>query len=309
MLASVIVPARDAAETLSRTLAGLAVQQLDGEHEVIVVDDGSSDDTAEIAARAGVRVVRNPSALGPGASRNRGVAAASGAALAFTDADCVPAPGWLAAGVRALETSGIVQGRVEPEPGAEAGPFDKTLWVTRPWGLFESANLFVRRGVFDQVGGFDDGLLELAGAHFGEDVIFGWRARRAGVQTAFCSQALVHHTVARRDAAGFVRSRLRDGLFATLTREVPELRREFLYRRWFLSARSARFALAVVGGLVGAATRRPAIAWITSGPYCLMVASAARKAGPRVALVRVVADAVGFVSLVDGSARAGTLVL
>ncbi|MEX2195974.1 MAG: glycosyltransferase [Thermoleophilaceae bacterium] len=309
MLASIIVPAHDAATTLPRTLAGLAAQEVDGEFEVIVVDDGSSDRTGALAEEAGVHVVRHERPLGPGASRNAGVAAAGSGVLAFTDADCAPTPRWLAAGLAALGDSGLVQGRVEPRPDVPCGPYDKTLWVTSAWGLFESANLFVRREVFESVGGFDDGLLELAGAHFGEDVVFGWRARRAGVATGFSEEALVHHEVFPRSAAEFVRERRRNALFAALVREVPELREAFFYRRWFLSERSARFALAAAGALAGAATRRPAIAAAAALPYAQIVRRELRGYGPRGAVARIAADGVGFAALVRGSVRARRIVL
>lgn len=307
MLASVIVPAHDAAATLPRTLSGLAAQQVDGEFETIVVDDGSRDATARIADEYRARVIRHERPVGPGASRNRGAASARAAVLVFVDADCAPTPGWLAAGLRALEGAGLVQGRVEPRPDVPLGPYDRTLWVTRPWGLFESANLFVRRDVFERLGGFGDGLLALAGAHFGEDVIFGWSARREGIATAFCDEALVHHEVFPRTAADFLRERRRTGLFAALVREVPELRESFLHRRFFLTPRSAAFALAVAGGGIAWATRRP-LAALAAAPYARLAADDLRE-GPELALVHAAADAVGLASAVRGSAAARRVVL
>jgi glycosyltransferase involved in cell wall biosynthesis len=65
--------------------------------EVIVVDDGSTDRTAEVAAAHGARVVRLERNGGPAAARNAGLAVARGEIVAITDDDCEPAPGWLAA--------------------------------------------------------------------------------------------------------------------------------------------------------------------------------------------------------------------
>src|SRR3954453_11117240 len=110
---SVVIPARDAAGLIDGAVRAALSQQLDGEFEVIVVDDGSTDATSTIAREAGARVVSNPSPPGPAGARNVGVAAASAPLIAFTDADCVPAPGWLRAGVTALELADLVQGRVE----------------------------------------------------------------------------------------------------------------------------------------------------------------------------------------------------
>ncbi|MBI2467114.1 MAG: glycosyltransferase family 2 protein [Candidatus Rokubacteria bacterium] len=92
-LASVVIPAYDAEATLPACLAALARQSLAPERfEVIVVDDGSTDATAQVAERAGVRVVRLPANAGPAAARNRGAQAARGEVLVFTDADCEPTP-------------------------------------------------------------------------------------------------------------------------------------------------------------------------------------------------------------------------
>jgi glycosyltransferase involved in cell wall biosynthesis len=306
--ASVIVPARDAARTLPRTLSALADQDFAERFEVIVVDDGSRDGTSRVAARVGARVIRHEQPIGPGAARNAGAEAANGEVLAFTDADCAPAPGWLAAGAAALEDAGLVQGRVEPRPGIPAGPFDRTLWVTAAVGLFESANLFVRHEVFERLGGFDDGLLDVAGAHFGEDVIFGWRAVRAGVDTAFSEDALAHHEVFPRAARPYLRERLRLAFFPELARRVPELRRTLFYRRWFLNERSARFALAAVGGLAARAVRSPLPA-LAALPYARLVAADAHANGVPVALGLAAGDALGFAALASGSLRFRSLLL
>jgi glycosyltransferase involved in cell wall biosynthesis len=304
---SVVIPARDAEKTLTAALNALAGEAIDGGHEVIVVDNGSLDRTAELAAASGVvsSVLRRARGDGPGAARNEGAAAARGSVLAFLDADCRPATGWLAAWVAATAEADLVQGPVIPEPSADRGPFDRTLSVGIAHGLFESANLFVRRELFERVQGFPPGIEAGGDAPFGEDVIFGWRASRAGARTAFCDAAIAYHVVDRRTAGQFIAERRRDALFAALAVSVPELRDAFFYRRYFLSRRSASFDLALAGMLLALLTRRR---WPLAGalPYARLLAAAARW-GPRraveVALTEAIADAVGAAALAGGSLR------
>ncbi len=102
LLASVIVPAYNAADTLGACLQALSAQTVPRERfEVIVVDDGSTDETAAIAEGAGARVVRIPHA-GPAAARNAGAQAARAPILLFTDADCEPGPTWVETMLRAF---------------------------------------------------------------------------------------------------------------------------------------------------------------------------------------------------------------
>ena len=86
-------------------LDALAAQEDTG-FEVVVVDDGSSDGTAAVAARRGARVVRHRRRRGLAAARNSGVAAARGEIVAFTDDDCLPARGWLGGLRRAWADAG-----------------------------------------------------------------------------------------------------------------------------------------------------------------------------------------------------------
>lgn len=306
-VASVIVPARDASATLPRTLAALAAQDVEGEYEVVVVDDGSRDETAALAAEAcgTVRVLRRPP-HGPAAARNHGVAAARGDILAFCDADVYPTPGWLAAGIRALREADLVQGRVLPDPTRSLGPFDRTIWVEEEAGLYETANLFVRRDCFERVGGFEAWLAPRGGKALAEDVWFGYRARRLGARTAFSAEALAHHAVLPRDWRGYVRERGRVEYFPAMTRQMPELRARFLYRRVFLNPRTARLDLALLG-LAAAALSGSAVPVMATAPYVRAVSAHARRAGVPgawgVALVDLTADLVGAVSLLGGSWR------
>jgi glycosyltransferase involved in cell wall biosynthesis len=93
---SVIVPAYNAAATIDDCLSALQVQGVEREAvEIIVVDDGSIDDTADRAQRFGVKLIRCPHNRGAAAARNQGIHVAAGEIICFTDADCVPQPNWL----------------------------------------------------------------------------------------------------------------------------------------------------------------------------------------------------------------------
>jgi glycosyltransferase involved in cell wall biosynthesis len=309
-LVSVVIPARDAEATLTETLEAVAAQRFPGVFEVIVVDDGSRDATAAIAsaAPAVTRIVRSDG-VGPGRARNVGAAAAAGAQLAFLDADCRPAPDWLAAGSQALALADLVLGETRPRPDRALGPFDRTLSVVGCSPLFESANLFVRRDLFAQLGGFESWLGPRDGKELGEDAWFGWRARRTGARITACPQALAHHEVFARTAMAFVAERWRLRFFPALTRRIPELRRDLLYGRVFLNHRAAKFDAAIAGLALSAATRRPAPAALAI-PYARVVARDLRGAGGlRLSLAGPCADAVGLIAMLAGGVRYRSVLL
>jgi glycosyltransferase involved in cell wall biosynthesis len=307
---SVVIPARNAAATIPRTLEALRTQDLDGPFEVIVVDNGSDDDTAAIAERAGVTVLRQGRAR-PGAARNRGVEAAAATRIAFTDADCFPEPGWLSAGLRALEDADLVQGAVVADPFTPRHPFDRTVEFGGATALFETANLFVRRDAFERAGGFSDWAAAAIDEPFGEDAVFGWDAQRRGARVAFAPGARVAHAVFARGPAGYIAERRRFAYFPALVARVPELREEMLSARLFLTTRSLRFDLALAGlGL--AIRRRSPLPLVAVLPYAFWLRRRAGSHGrnaPLMVATELAADAVGLVALVAGSARHRSLVL
>jgi glycosyltransferase involved in cell wall biosynthesis len=300
-----VVPARNAAATICATLEALAGQRTDAPDEVIVVDDGSDDGTAELAARGpGEVTVLRGDGRGAAEARNLGARAASGEVLAFTDSDCVPDDGWLTAGLRALEDADLVQGPITPIPGAPHGPFDRSLWVEHESGLHESANLIVRRELFERVGGFEGWLDHAGGRPIGEDTWFGWRARRSGARAVWAPDAVVHHAVFPRSAREFVAERLRLQYFPAMVARMPELR-HYLFRRWFLTRRSAAFDLAFAAAGVACA-RRSRLPLVAALPYAVELGRAARpwrRRAPAMAAATLAADAVACASLIRGSLR------
>jgi glycosyltransferase involved in cell wall biosynthesis len=100
---SVVVPAHNEAETLPATLRSLQGQDFPGRFEIIVVDNASTDATAEIAAAAGVRVVAEPR-RGVCSARQRGTEVAQGEIVVSTDADTTHPADWLSRIDRAFRT-------------------------------------------------------------------------------------------------------------------------------------------------------------------------------------------------------------
>jgi glycosyltransferase involved in cell wall biosynthesis len=312
--ASIIIPARDAAATLPATLRALAAQAGAPTHEVIVVDDGSSDDTARLAVEGAVevRLLRTSGGQGPGAARNIGAAAAQAPLLVFTDADCEPEPAWLARVVAAAENADLVQGVVLPPPGVPVGPFDRFIAVVSEHGLHQTANLAIRRELFERAGGFQPVVRPRRSKELGEDAWLGWRARRLGARTVFADDAVVRHVVFPRNASGYISEQARVTWFPELARHMPELRDAFLYRRWFLAARTAYLDLALAGVAAAVVTRRltPLAA---AGPYAATLWKDSghwgRRRRPMVAAVHVVADGIRFGALAWGSLRSRCVVL
>lgn len=319
---SVIVPARDAESTLPRTLDALASQRIDAPFEIIIVDNGSEDGTAELAERHAVqpRVLRRRRGEGPGVARNDGVLVSRAPVLAFTDADCEPSPTWLSEGLSALATADLVVGAVSPPPGVSRGPFDRTLWVVNEHGLYETANLFVRREWFDRVGGFHDWGPDSGGASgaqhrpFGEDAWFAWSARRLGARTAFEPRAIVHHAVFPGTAREYVAEQWRLRHFPGLIALIPELRGTFLWNRWFLNARTASFDAAAVG-LIAVAVTRSVFPLALAAPYATLFLRELlgwRWRGRQTVSIGFVIgarDALAFAALVAGSVRSRSIVL
>jgi len=195
-LASVIVPVRNGEAHLPSLIRALAAQTIPRDSfEVVIGDDGSTDGSARAAATEDgwVRAMLGPP-QNAYAARNRAARSARAPVLAFCDADCLPEPGWLAAGLRALEQAELVAGEIRFLVRER-----HTVWALLDIDTFkdherqvraanaETANLFVRRELFERLGGFD----ELEPGH--GDFDFVERCVGAGARLVYAPEAVVTH--------------------------------------------------------------------------------------------------------------------
>lgn len=249
-MVSVLIPARNVADTIDDQMAALAGQTYRGRWEVVVADNGSTDATrAKVEAwrprLPALTIVDASTRRGVAHARNVGLRAARGELLLICDGDDVVAPGWLEHMRAALEDHPIVTGvldvvsmNTEGEyawtgaSGMDGAPVAYHHLPYAPGG-----NIGMWRDVFEELAGFDEDLLRA------EDVDFGWRASYLGVPVHFEPRAVLHrrlHTTPARlfrasirggvaEAALFHRHRAR-GMPRPTTREVVEI------YRWLLTA-------------------------------------------------------------------------
>jgi GT2 family glycosyltransferase len=164
--------------------------------EVVIVDNGSTDDSRAIIGRYGFIRLATCATPGPAAARNAGIAQTRHELIAFTDSDCIPTPGWLSALVAGLpaDMAGI-GGRLE---SAARGPIEdlvaeisfeqrKAIHSSLPYVI--TANCMFHRHDLAAVDGFDE-TFPIAG---GEDTDLGWRMVQVGARFAYADDALCLH--------------------------------------------------------------------------------------------------------------------
>ena len=193
---TVVIPVRNDARRLAVCLASLREQDYPPDrYEVIVVDNGSTDDSRLIADEAGAKVLCFPG-LRVGALRNRGVAEARGEILAFVDSDHEVPAGWIHSG-----TIQLTGDRSTNMVGSPYLPPSDGNWVQLAWSLHRlrdasrrdvrwlaTGNLFMRRCDFDRIGGFNEDLVAA------EDVDLCERlAQKSGKIVSDMRTANIHH--------------------------------------------------------------------------------------------------------------------
>jgi GT2 family glycosyltransferase len=294
---TVVVPTVDRVALLSRCLEALAAQS-DGADEVVVVHDGDPAVVTLLDGWSGRLPLRSLRSADRGASakRNAGWRAARHELVAFTDDDCAPRPGWVAA-LRA-ETADLVAGPVvaHPDDPVDTSVFARTIEVPEESPYFPGANIAVRRDYLVRVGGFDERLSA------GEDTDLAWRVKEAGATVAWAPQAVVQHAVRPVTFPQHLRSLWRWRALPLVVRRHPDLRRSLVAQVFW--KRSHPLALLALIGAVGTlADRRCAL---LAAP---LVASRWRERGPRFGTQVAVADLAEVAVVVAGSVRHRSVLL
>jgi GT2 family glycosyltransferase len=207
---SVVMPVYNAAATLAECLTRLCNSTF-GDFEIVLVDDGSTDQSRAIASNFPVRIVPSPGRVGPAAARNVGARVAEGDVLFFIDSDVMVRPDTLGRIAAALE-----RGDVEGVVGVQAAEMRhrdlvsqyKNLWMrwtyVRKTGdvpLFYTTAAAIRRDAFLRAGGFDQGYA----TPNVEDTAFGQKLARLGLRVRVDPELEVEH-VKRYSLSGLLRT-------------------------------------------------------------------------------------------------------
>ena len=243
--------------------------------EVIVADNGSTDDTPKLvssffASLPGLRIVDASGTKGAGFARSFGAASTNAPIIAYCDADDVASPGWLGGLMTAICHADLVGGVLEHRLLNDASyriwrGEETTRQLARPLQFLEyaiSANMAVRKHVVTDIGWSDEF------PYGGDDVDFSWRAQIAGYQIAFAHEATMHYrhrpTVKEVRRQAYTYGRAEPRLYAKFKEAGarPNSTCDVLQRYWYVLTRLPYLALgkrrrglwcAVTAGVVGRA--------------------------------------------------------
>jgi glycosyltransferase involved in cell wall biosynthesis len=214
--ASVIVPCYNSARFLTALLEGLARQSLTDTWELIIVNRGSTDQTAQIVREythqfPNLNLINEPDNHGVSFSRNDGATRARSENLIFIDSDDIPNPTYLAAMLEALETSAFVCASMDyatlnPDWIVDAFAREIEGGVHNPVAPYANGgNIGIKKTVFEALNGFDTTLPAF------EDLDFSWRVFKLGHRMVLVKEAVLAYRVAP-DLRALYRKCYRDSL-------------------------------------------------------------------------------------------------
>ncbi len=201
---SVVIPVLNDAQRLAVCLGALRAQTYPKDlFEVIVVDNGSTDDIKSVIDEFKDFTFVLETGRGPAAARNKGVTLARGEIIAFTDADCVPAPDWIEKAVKSMSNvpkCDVIAGKVElffkDANNPKIVELYESIWAFQQERCVEksrfgvTANLITYKQVFKDVGLFDSNTFKTAA---GEDREWGNRVFSSGRRIVYADDVRVAH--------------------------------------------------------------------------------------------------------------------
>lgn len=215
MKLSVIIPCLNAADTIAAQLNALANQYWSEPWEVIISDNGSTDETLSIIEQyreqlPDLRIVDSSDRRGSAHARNMGVQAALSESIAFCDADDEVAQGWVGAMGEALEKFDLTACKIEDQKlnglwVKESGFTPPSNGIPRVLDFLPAAatwGLGIRRSLHTAIGGFDEEMYKLV------DIDYCWRAQLKGAKINFVPDAVVHYRYTSSPAGKFRKARL-----------------------------------------------------------------------------------------------------
>lgn len=227
---SVIIPVRNDAERLSRCLQSLSRQSYPADRiQIIVCDNDSSDDINAVKDMYDHVTFTSTKRRGSASARNEALRVASGDIIAFTDADCVPAPDWVSSATEFFEKNpdaDVIGGSIVVTPLIQGRPtamerydmlvnFRQKHYIER-YQFAATANMIVRRSALESTGSFDEEVFSFYG---GEDRDWGIRCAAAGCIIRYAPDVMVTHP-AQRSPSRFM------GKFADIVRAERLLRKK-----------------------------------------------------------------------------------
>jgi glycosyltransferase involved in cell wall biosynthesis len=288
---SVIIPAHNAAATITACVRALTAQTaVPDEYEILVIDDGSDDGTPQLAAAAGADVLRQPR-QGQAAARNAGLRAAQGEIACFTDADCVPAPDWIAQITAPLRQNPEIagsKGAYVTEQRAPVARFVQLEYEDKYDRLLDFEHITFmdfysaayRRQILLENGGFDERFPN------SEDRELSYRLAARGYLMVFQPDAVVSHRHAAT-LADYLRKKVMNGYWtAQAVRRFPERGVEDSYTPQVMKLQIGLMALLLATAVPGLLFP---LLWALSGAVALVFFTTTlpfvRKAWPKDRLV------------------------
>lgn len=313
MLVSVIIPTFNGRDTITQCLTALLNQDWDGDIEIIVVDDGSSDGTMEsVRSFPGVSLLRQNNA-GPAAARNRGALTARGDVLLFTDDDCQPLPDFVRRMVAPLQQDvGIVgtKGTYLSRQATLIARFRQVEYEERYalmkrhryTDFIDTYAAAFRKDAFSGVGGFDENVLAA------EDADLSFRLAARGERMVFVPEARVYHRHCET-LSGYIRVKIRAGFWRMkIASKLPKKIFRDSHTPYLMKFQVFTLPALLGAGLTAFASMHQALSLLTTIlfifslsciPFVLFAVArdpAVAVAAPALLLVRSVAHCVGLIA-------------